>query len=333
MIKMNFVFLRAFYQISKQLQMRLFVIFFISVFSVNLYAQEVVDTLETENGPIVMFSDRSWEYLSDLNFDGVMNNRLHDEVVMDTSIGFIQSWDHDVCYTSELQNDPSRIKDTIWMCVEDSTMDHFVMPFDGVITSSFGWRKGRNHNGTDIDLSTGDTVRAAWSGKIRYAKFNEGGFGNLVIIRHENGLETFYAHLSKHLVVPNQEVKAGDPIGLGGNTGHSFGSHLHFEVRFYDIPMDPEKVIDFKEKEVRDENLLVHDGTFGRGYSVSGSNYGSSSTVASTSGSSKKYYRIRSGDTLTSIASRNRTTVSRLCQLNGIRPTTILQIGRNLRVR
>ena len=195
-----------------------------------------------------------------------------------------------------------------------------------------GWRRGRYHNGTDIDLNTGDTVRAAWSGKIRYAKFNDAGFGNLVIIRHDNGLETFYAHLSKHLCAPNQEVKAGDPIGLGGNTGHSYGSHLHFEVRFYDAPMDPEQIIDFANKKVKDDNLMVHAKLFRPGAkasSNSGNNYASS---GSTSGD-RKYYRIRSGDTLGAIAQRNRTTVSKLCQLNGIRPTTVLQIGRNLRIR
>lgn len=307
----------------------LFILVFTGIYS---NAQKIIDTLESPNGPMVIYADRSWQYLEDLNFDGVMNERLHEELVLDTTIGFIQSWNHDMCYTSDLQNDPAKLKDTIWVCVEDSISDRFQIPFDGVITSSFGWRKGRNHNGTDIDLSTGDTVRAAWSGKIRYAQYNNGGFGNLVIIRHENGLETFYAHLSKHLVVPNQEVKAGEPIGLGGNTGHSYGSHLHFEVRFYDIPLDPEKVIDFKNKKVRDENLMVHKGTFGRGYSVRGSNY-SSGTTASSSSSGKKYYRVRSGDTLSAIARKHRTTVSRLCQLNGIRPTTILQIGRNLRVK
>lgn len=294
------------------------------------HGQKIIDTLDSPNGKMVIYADRSWQYLEDLNFDGVLNERLHEELVLDTSIGFIQSWDHDMCYTSDLQNDPDKLNDTIWLCVEDSLSDRFVIPFDGVITSSFGWRSGRNHNGTDIDLSTGDTVRAAWSGKIRYAQYNKGGFGNLVIIRHDNGLETFYAHLSEHLVVPNQEVKAGEPIGLGGNTGHSYGSHLHFEVRFYDIPLDPEKVIDFKNKKVRDENLLVHKGTFGRGYSVKGSNYSSGVSASSTG---KKYHRIRSGDTLSAIARKHRTTVSRLCQLNGIRPTTVLQIGRSLRVR
>ena len=308
----------------------LFIIVFTGIYS---NAQKIIDTLDSPNGPMVIYADRSWQYMEDLNFDGVMNERLHEELVLDTTIGFIQSWNHDMCYTSDLQNDPAKLKDTIWVCVEDSTSERFHIPFDGVLTSSFGWRKGRNHNGTDIDLSTGDTVRAAWSGKIRYAQYNNGGFGNLVIIRHENGLETFYAHLSKHLVVPNQEVKAGEPIGLGGNTGHSYGSHLHFEVRFYDIPLDPEKVIDFKNKKVRDENLMVHKETFGRGYSVRGSNYSSGTTASSSASSSgKKYYRVRSGDTLSGIARKHRTTVSRLCQLNGIRPTTILQIGRNLRV-
>lgn len=309
----------------------LFIVVFTGIYS---NAQKIIDTLDSPNGAVVVYADRSWQYLEDLNFDGVMNERLHEELVLDTTIGFIQSWNHDMCYTSDLQNDPAKLKDTIWVCVEDSTSERFHIPFDGVLTSSFGWRKGRNHNGTDIDLSTGDTVRAAWSGKIRYAQYNNGGFGNLVIIRHENGLETFYAHLSKHLVVPNQEVKAGEPIGLGGNTGHSYGSHLHFEVRFYDIPLDPEKVIDFKNKKVRDENLMVHKGTFGRGYSVRGSNYSSGTTASSSASSSgKKYYRVRSGDTLSAIARKHRTTVSRLCQLNGIRPTTILQIGRNLRVK
>ena len=294
---------------------------FITQFS---YAQKIVDTLETDNGTMLIYANRTWGYVEDHNFDGVLNERLHEEVEMDTNLHFIQGWDTDMCYTSDLQNDVNEIKDTFWLCLQDEFSDDFVMPFDGRITSSFGWRRGRNHNGTDIDLQTGDTVRAAWSGKIRYAKYNTSGFGNLVIIRHYNGLETFYAHLSKHLVVPNQIVEAGEPIGLGGNTGHSYGSHLHFEVRFYDIPMDPEKILDFENGVIRDENLIVHRGLFRGGSTVS---------YASSSGSGGKYYRIRSGDTLGAIARRHKTTVSRLCQLNGIRPTTILQIGRNLRVQ
>ena len=302
-------------------------IFLLVILSSNICSsQKIVDTLKTEEGTMLIYANRTWEYLEDHNFDGVMNERLHLEVTSNTNLNYIQNWDHDMCYTSNLANDVNKLKDTIWLCLQDEQSDKFVMPFNGIVTSGFGWRKGRNHNGTDIDLNTGDTVRAAWSGKIRYAKYNTGGFGNLVVVRHHNGLETFYAHLSRHLVVPNQLVTAGEPIGLGGNTGHSYGSHLHFEVRFYDIPMNPEKIIDFKKDCIRDENLLVHRGLFRPGSS-------SSNTAKSSSNGSRKYYRIRSGDTLGAIARRNRTTVSKLCRLNGISQTTVLQIGRNLRIR
>ena len=310
-------------------------ILIISLFLANAitgYSQRIIDSLDTEHGKLYILSNRTWMYEGDINFDGVMNPHLAEIIKADSNINFVQKWDSDMCYTSDLANDVNQIKDTIWICLEDREVDSldnlFHMPFDGRITSHYGWRRGRNHNGTDIDLNTGDTVRAAWGGKVRYAKYNDGGFGNLVVVRHHNGLETFYAHLDKHLVVPNQIVEAGEPLGLGGNTGHSYGSHLHFEVRFYDIPMDPEKIIDFDKGEVRSENLLVHRGLFGPGGTTT-----TPAAVAASGSSGSKYYRIRSGDTLSAIAARNRTTVSRLCQLNGIRPTTVLQIGRNLRIR
>lgn len=293
------------------------------------FGQKIIDSLERDEGTILIYANRTWEYIEDQDFNGVLNPRLHEEVMSDTSMNFVSTWSEDDCYTSNGANDVSKIKDTFWLCLQNDASNAFVNPFNGHVTSHYGWRRGRNHNGTDIDLETGDTVLAAWPGKVRYAKYNTGGFGNLVVIRHYNGLETFYAHLTKHLVVPNQLVEAGEPIGLGGNTGHSYGSHLHFELRFYDIPIDPEKVLNFETGEVHDENLMVHRGLFGAGsYSAS-----SSSSIASTSSEGAKYYRIKSGDTLGAIASRNRTTVSKLCQLNGIRPTTVLQIGRNLRVR
>jgi hypothetical protein len=299
--------------------------------SLTTFGQHVIDTVKTDNGTMLVYSNRTWVYLEDQNFDGVLNDRLSMEIKEDSTLNYIKTWNNDVCYTSQLTNDLSKLKDTIWLCVQDSIGTEFVMPVDGPVTSRYGYRRGRNHNGTDIDLQTGDTVVAAWSGKIRYAKYNDAGFGNLVVVRHHNGLETFYAHLSKHLVAPNQEVKAGEPIGLGGNTGHSYGSHLHFEVRFYDAPMDPEQIIDFKKKSVKDENLMVHKGLFRPGAKAR-SNSGTIATKSTATGSSK-YYRIRSGDTLGAIAARNRTTVSKICRLNGIRPTTVLQIGRNLRIR
>lgn len=299
-------------------------------------AQEVLDTIYTEAGTMIVYKDRTWVYLEDLEFDGILNERVAKIVDTDSNLNLIQTWDNDVCYTSQLANDLSKLRDTIWICLQDSLENGFVMPFDGLVTSRYGWRRGRYHNGTDIDLNTGDTVRAAWSGKVRYAKFNDHGFGNLVIIRHHNGLETFYAHLSKHLVVPNQEVKAGDVIGLGGNTGHSYGSHLHFEVRFYDAPMDPEQIIDFSKKNIKDPNFMIHAKLFRpgeRASNPSGPAVATSGNTSGTNSASRKYYKVRSGDTLSAIAQKNRTTVSRLCQLNGIRPTTVLQIGKNLRVR
>lgn len=315
--------------------MRYLQILFFLCGSFPVFGQSVIDTIPTERGTMIVYSDRTWIYLEDLNFTGIMNERVHNFIEGDSTLDYIAPWDNEISYTSHLRNDLSKLKDTIWLCVSGDGNGGFVMPFNGIVTSSYGWRSGRPHNGTDIDLNTGDTVRAAWSGKVRYAKYNDGGFGNLVIIRHQNGLETFYAHLSKTLVAPNQEVNAGDPIGLGGNTGHSYGSHLHFEVRFYDAPMDPAQIIDFNEKKVKDDNLMVHKGLFRPGAKAdepAGADK-PAVTASSTAAGAKKYYKIKSGDTLSGIAARNKTTVSKLCQLNGIKPTTVLQLGRNLRVR
>jgi murein DD-endopeptidase MepM/ murein hydrolase activator NlpD len=222
----------------------------------------------------------------------------------------------------------------MWLCLVNDLEKDFKVPVSGVVTSRYGFRGSRYHNGIDLNLNTGDTVYSAWSGKIRYAKWNDGGFGNLVIIRHDNGLETFYAHLSKHLTTPNQVVKAGEPIGLGGNTGHSRGAHLHFEVRFFDVPLNPEELIDFDNKVCKDENFFVHKGLFRPGAKPSDlEEHVTTSVALATPSSARKYYKIRSGDTLSAIASRNRTTISKICQLNGIRPTTVIQAGRSLRVR
>jgi len=136
-------------------------------------------------------------------------------------------------------------------------------------------------------------------------------------------------------------VNAGDPIGLGGNTGHSFGAHLHFEVRFYDAAMNPEQVIDFNKKEMKDENLMVHKNLFRPGAKPTDQNviaddeHGESiaSVRKTESTAGRKYYKVRPGDTLSEIAVRHNTTVSRLCSLNGIRPTKTLQVGQSVRVK
>jgi hypothetical protein len=308
-----------------------------------LFSQTPIDTVDTKKGKMILYSNRTWVLLEDVNFNGVLNQHLHNLVTKDLNLGFVQNWDNDVCYTSDKANDMNKLKDTLWLCVLNESDEEFVMPVPGMLTSKYGFRKGRNHNGVDLDLNTGDTVKACWSGKVRYAKFNSGGFGNLVIVRHHNGLESFYAHLSKLMVAPNQYVAAGEPIGLGGNTGRSFGSHLHFEIRFYDAAMNPEEVIDFKERKCRDHNLFVHRSLFKPGAKPTELDDAEEVPVIEEKkveeqklvlvDVQQKFYRIKSGDTLAEIATRNKTTIAKICQLNGIRPTTSLQIGRNLRVK
>ena len=137
----------------------------------------------------------------------------------------------------------------------------FAMPIHHrVVTSNFGYRPRfrRMHKGVDIKAYTGDTVRAAFSGKVRVVRYEGGGYGNYVVIRHHNGLETIYGHLSKHLTSVNREVKAGDPIGLAGNTGRSFGSHLHFETRIMGEAIDPALIFDFKAGDVRDDYYVFN---------------------------------------------------------------------------
>lgn len=135
--------------------------------------------------------------------------------------------------------------------VFDIDLRDFTMPTPSkVITSNYGPRHGRNHNGVDVKVYIGDTIYAAFSGKVRIVNYEAQGYGNYVVIRHSNGLETVYGHLSKHLVKPNQIVKSGDPIGLGGNTGRSTGSHLHFETRLCGIALNPSLMFDFKMQDV-----------------------------------------------------------------------------------
>lgn len=136
-------------------------------------------------------------------------------------------------------------------------VSEYYHPVKGSVTSGYGYRRrfGRMHYGMDIALHTGDTVRAAFSGKVRLTKYEARGYGYYVVMRHDNGMETVYGHLSRFLVKPNQIVKAGDPIALGGSTGRSTGPHLHFETRYLGIAINPTAIIDF-------ENGVPHKDVF-----------------------------------------------------------------------
>lgn len=139
---------------------------------------------------------------------------------------------------------------------------NFCMPTPSrVITSNFGPRWGREHKGLDIKVYIGDTIRAAFSGKVRIVRYEAKGYGNYVVIRHNNGLETIYGHMSKHLVKENQVVRAGDPIGLGGNTGRSTGSHLHFETRLCGVALNPALFFDFRNQDVTGDSYFFRRST------------------------------------------------------------------------
>ena len=129
-------------------------------------------------------------------------------------------------------------------------------PFEGIVTSHYGPRDGKMHYGIDLNLYTGDTVKAAFSGEIRLAKW-QSGYGKTIVIRHYNGLETIYGHLSKHLVKTGDFVEAGAPIGRGGNTGNSRGSHLHLETRFKGRAINPEVFIDFANGTLKNDTLIL----------------------------------------------------------------------------
>ena len=190
-------------------------------------------------------------------------------------------------------------------------------------TSHFGPRRRRFHYGLDLAQPTGEPIYAAFDGVVRISKRNK-SYGNLVIIHHANGLETYYAHMSKREVVAGQHVKSGELIGLCGNTGRSFGSHLHFEIRYMGNAMNPEDVLDCSTHSLVSNQLELTSASFrkkGKGTSGSG-------TGKATNG----WYRVRQGDTLEKIARRNGTTVKRLCQLNGISQNKILHPGDRLKV-
>jgi len=190
------------------------------------------------------------------------------------------------------------------------------------ITSPFGPRWRRMHNGLDLKVNIGDTIVAAFDGKVRVVKYERRGYGKYVVIRHDNGLETVYGHLSKQLVEDNQLVKAGEPIGLGGNTGRSTGSHLHFETRFLGIAINPIYMFDFPK-----QDIVADTYTFRK---VKGVNRAGSHDTQVADGAIR-YHKVKGGDTLSRIAKLRGVSVSTLCKLNRIKPTTTLRIGQVLR--
>ena len=291
-------------------------------FFINAKSQkkQIIDTLLVLNDSIVIYSDKSWEYLKMLNFDGVLNPSLDQLMREEFGDKISHSWDNSEPYT--MNNDLSTLKDSIWLCVTDEKHPEFCFPSKGKTNSRFGPRGKRYHRGIDLGFNNGDSIFCAFDGIVRYAKYNYGGYGNLVIIRHYNGLETFYAHLKKINVSVNQQLCASAYIGKGGSTGKVSGPHLHFEVRFYGNAIDPELIFDFKTKRLHSENLFIHKNSFsyakkyGRIYS-----------------STASYHTIKKGDTLYDLALIYGVSIGKLCKLNQIKSSKILKIGEKLRIQ
>lgn len=202
----------------------------------------------------------------------------------------------------------------------------FCMPTPSTrITSPFGPRWRRMHNGLDIKVNIGDTIVAAFDGKVRIVKYERRGYGQYVVIRHDNGLETVYGHLSKQLVEENQLVKAGEAIALGGNTGRSTGSHLHFETRFLGIAINPAYMFDFAKQDV-----VADSYTFRKIRGFERTTAGSHDAQVASDGAIR-YHKVKSGDTLSQIATKRGVSIDRLCKLNRITRKTTLRIGQVLR--
>lgn len=226
---------------------------------------------------------------------------------------------------------------------------HFTMPTTSrVITSNFGSRWGRQHKGLDIKVYIGDTIRAAFSGKVRIVRYEAGGYGKYIVIRHNNGLETIYGHLSKQLVEENQEVRSGEVIGLGGNTGRSTGSHLHFETRLCGVALNPALMFDFRAQDVTGDyyafNKETYDSESTNATRLRGKQ--DSSTYASTDSSDDyatnkrttsgltdqiSYHKVKKGETLERIAKKRGVTIEKICKLNHITKTMRLRPGQILR--
>ena len=297
------------------------------------------DTLDTGNPAVkvVLYNNGTYRYVKDLSL-----------VAADST--FTEFWDTRA--VNPYRETPDAIPDRFSLWIVD-TLDAYCCPYITRPFSLYGYRHGRRHQGIDLPFPKGTPVHAAFDGKVRISDY-VGGYGNLVVIRHANGLETFYGHLSESHVSPGDWVNAGDIIGLGGSTGRSTGPHLHFETRYRGAAFDPSWLIDFETGTLRHRLLTIRSWYFNPNQRYV-QNVDDEDEIfrtdeedrllaeqqakkdaaarAAAEAAAMKYHTIRSGDTLSGIAKKYHTSVKALCQLNGIKETTILQVGKRLRVR
>ena len=293
-------------------------IIFVSVVTTNTMAQDLI----ARQAPL----DKKMRAVDSV----ALQRQIRAEQIAYPSYNLYPSWNNDLvnAYGNVALPDTFRID-----------MRGFSMPTPSrVITSRFGPRWGRMHKGLDIKVYIGDTICAAFEGRVRVVKYERRGYGNYIVVRHNNGLETIYGHLSKQLVHEDQYVRAGEPIGLGGNTGRSTGSHLHFETRLLGQAINPELLFNFPDQDVTCDTYVFRN--YGRNVSFASlaslsDRFKKNSEVEEESvieeASAAKYYKIHKGETLSSIAEKNGVTIEELCKLNRITRKTKLRVGQVLK--
>ncbi|WP_317195476.1 M23 family metallopeptidase [Rufibacter psychrotolerans] len=257
---------------------------------------------------------------------------ISEQVQMDDSVwvkiaAYYAIWD--TRNINPYRKDGRQIQDTIALKLYDAKHGYDMPLVKTPVTSDFGFRGYRWHYGTDLDLDTGDSVKTAFDGVVRISKWDGGGYGNYLVVRHVNGLETLYGHLSKPVAKVGQFVKAGELIGWGGSTGRSSGPHLHYEVRYEGNPIDPEELYDFPEYLLKGESFKITSALFNY--------YNRAKKKTSSSAASRArravYHKVRSGEVLGSIARKYGVSVSQITRLNRITTRTTLRIGRSLRIK
>ena len=323
--------------------------------------RRAVDTVATADPEtmVIIFSNNTWEY-----YRPDMASKFDDLPI------YRQHWDTTQVFAYR-SIELSDLPQTIELKLINDDLSEFHYPLLGRVISPYGPRRRRNHNGIDIPLRTGEPIYAAFDGKVRYAKYNSGGFGNLVIVRHTNGLETWSAHLTRCNVKPNDYVKAGQIIGYGGSTGRSTGPHLHFEVRYCDQTFDPQFLFDFPNGLLKYQTFVLDRSYFNIHSRASDqleeddddfdpstillASQNEGETILervekaekaaeeaaaappkpkqSVSSQNKVYHTVRSGDSLSKIAVRYGTTITKICELNGISRNAKIRIGQKLRVK
>mgnify|MGYP000209078605 FL=1 len=252
----------------------------------------------------------SLETYSKLTFD---RQELSEQILKNDSL-FKEHW-----FTESVFPNLSPIEgdDSVYIALLQG-QERYYYNYWGTFNSKYGPRWGRMHRGIDLGLNTGDTLRSTFNGIVRYAQFNKGGYGNCIVIRHFNGIETLYAHLSKILVVPGQLVFSSEIIGLAGTTGRSDGPHLHFETRYKGRSFDPLKIFDKDSLRIHSDHIVLRKRDI---------------TDPMIPKPKRKYHTVKSGETLSHISRKYRTSISKIKKLNGIRNVNIINIGQRIRVK